>query len=207
MEKIRIKFIFFDLSGTLSNDLKKVLEVNNIVRKMFGLKKINLKEFKEIASSSFKQFFSELGIEDPESLYIKLYEKSLEKVSPIPGAKNTLKSTKEKGIKNIIITTHPPKLTLKDMYEEELFEHIDYYQPGVRDKYEAIMKMMEKLEAKPSEVLVVDDTIYGIKAGKKAGTYTAAVITRYSYHTKKRLESANPDFRLYRISDLLKILD
>lgn len=207
MKKIKVKHIFFDFSGTLSDDLDKVVSANNRTRKKFGLKKITKNEFREEANVSFQKFFIELGVKDPTSSYIESYEESPKKVSLIPGAKVTLRRAKEKGIINSIISAHPVKLLQKEIHEYRIGMYINYFQAGVVNKYEAIMKMMGKLGAKPREVLVVDDTTYGIKAGKTAEAYTAAVITRYSYQRRKKLESANPDFRLYRILDLLKILD
>ena len=70
---------------------------------------------------------------------------------------------------------------------------------------EALIKCARALDVQICDCLMVGDSISDIRAGKAAGTVTAAVLT--GLFTREELSKENPDFILDNVSVLSNIVE
>jgi len=70
---------------------------------------------------------------------------------------------------------------------------------------EIFLKCARKLKADPEKCVIVEDSIFGIKAAKKAKIDCIAVPT--GAYSKKELEKANPDLIVHSLKEKDKILE
>jgi len=69
---------------------------------------------------------------------------------------------------------------------------------------EIFLKTAQKLRSSPDQCVVLEDSIFGVKAAKAAGM--ACVAVAQSAYTRDELESANPDFIVASLSEKDAIL-
>ncbi len=66
---------------------------------------------------------------------------------------------------------------------------------------EAVLRILEALQASPARALMVGDTAPDLLAGKAAGTITCGVT--YGYGSREEVEGAGPDFIIDRAPEML----
>jgi len=207
-----LKILASDWSGVVSDDRRPVYESNMRVLERYGKDRVPFDEWLRLSKASASELFVSRGVKEPRGLdYLeRLYKDELDSVgrdgivpTPYDDAFNAFLTLYEREIPITIISSHPEQNLRKEAQRYGLARFIKSMIGGSRDKTESILKVCEEMGVNPSEVLYVGDTIFDIKSGKKAGVRTGGIST--GYHSRKRLESEEPDYLLDSLSELLNI--
>lgn len=127
---------------------------------------------------------------------------------PMPGALETLKAVKEKGLK-IVLVTGSAQASLLEKLERSYpgFFHQDLMVTGFDVKLgkpypEPYLKGLQKAGIKPEEGIVVENAPLGVQAGHAAGIFTIAANT--GPLEDKVLKNAGADIVLPGMIDVAK---
>lgn len=218
----KIKCIFFDVDGTLTDvrkryheSFKRSLEREGIsypnLKRLFTLKRKPLSGL-EIFKVATKD---NITARKCEGYRIKLLQsEELIKFDYLfSGVRKLLHRIKESGIKVVLITYRQNSESLKNQMERlGISKFISNYftrearkkSNPVEYKVKIVLKVLKKEKLKPQEALMVGDTEVDIKAGKRAGLVTVAV----SSGLRKRtfLEKESPDYLFSKVTRLTKLL-
>jgi HAD superfamily hydrolase (TIGR01509 family) len=210
--KMKVKGILIDLDGTVVDSREAYREA---LKKTFTAMK--LKNFKaNIVFEIPRRLEQNLPIDDliPEvdakkflDTYLKAYYELTEiKTKPLPNISKTLEELSVKA-KLALITM---RYVLKEKVREELenFGLAKYFHcivtaldtPFPKPSPEALIKCAWQLGVKIGECIVVGDSITDVKAGKKSGAKTVAVLS--GIFTREELEREKPDLILENINEL-----
>lgn len=180
-----IKAVIFDMDGVLIDS-----EVEYVNRFTEQFKKCGLtfskKDASDVVGSSSKrtdEILSKLleGIMDVQEFW-KLWREELEN-NPIDymkirvkNADKVLKELKERGYKIGLASATEYENIVKEMKEAQLYEYFDAISSGhefeeSKPHPAVYLATLQRLGIKKDECIVVEDSKYGIEAGKRAGCY------------------------------------
>ncbi|MFH2020164.1 MAG: TIGR02253 family HAD-type hydrolase [archaeon] len=132
-------------------------------------------------------------------------------MKPYPKVKWTLIKLKEKGIKLAILTDAPRMRAWMRLAETELSDFFDVVvtfddTKVLKPHRKPFLMMLQKLKMKPSEVLMVGDSLdKDVFGGNRLGIKTCH--SRYGYLRMDKKKNINPNFTLHRIDELLDIVE
>jgi beta-phosphoglucomutase len=214
-----MKAIIFDKDGVLIETFDSYLQAytkvlskigikikGNDVAKRYGIKGPEI--IKQIAAENGKNITDEQAKElanEKDKLYLKFSEK---KMKLLPGVKKLLIYLKKKKYK-IGIASSASRETIEQMIRvTKIKNYINTCVDGFEVKSskpdpEIFLKCAEKLKVKPEDCIVIEDSIHGIEAAKRAGMKSLAVTTGQA--TRKDLEGLNPNWVLDSLEDFRDI--
>ena len=217
MKTEKIELIIFDLDGTIVNSIFDIADgVNHVLKKM-GYDLLSVKEVQNMVGSGVKKLIN-LALIDVEdeavkekalAMFQQYYAKNLtNKTRPYHGVLETIQQLPQ--YKKAIYSNKPHVLTTIVMDNLDLSSYFEIIQGADDSKYqrkpspEGINYILQKLQVKPENALMVGDSTHDIQAGKRAGLMTCAVT--YGYRDEKVLSKEKPDFMIHKFSELLNIL-
>ena len=137
--------------------------------------------------------------------YVELAEKRLKL---LPGVGEFLKFLKNKGYK-IGLASSDSKITLQQFLRltktEKFFDTNiggDEIKKG-KPNPEIFLKCAKKLKVKPEECIVIEDSVHGIEAAKRAGMKCIAVATGQT--SREELQKMKPDWVLNTLKEFNKV--
>ena len=74
----------------------------------------------------------------------------------------------------------------------------------VKPHPEMLLSILDELQVRPSEAVMVGDTIYDMEMGRRAAVPTVAVT--YGMHSRERLSALQPTHMVAQAHELLPIL-
>ena len=220
------KMVVFDMAGTTVNEdnlvYKTLRKTINAAGYNFSLHQVlttgagkeKLKAIRDIVSLS--------GAVPLEQLSNKIYTSFLDELTktydrvelkPQPGAEDTFKILRAKNILVILNTGYDEKtaVTILEKLHWETGNQIDGLITASdvnnnRPNPDMILLAMEKFGiADAGEVIKVGDSIIDIEEGKNAGCKLSVGITTGA-HTHEQLASANPDYIIDHLTELLPLI-
>jgi len=220
------KMVVFDMAGTTVNEdnlvYKTLRKTINAAGYNFSLHQVlttgagkeKLKAIRDIVSLS--------GAVPLEQLSNKIYTSFLDELTktydrvdlkPQPGAEDTFKILRAKNILVILNTGYDEKtaVTILEKLHWETGNQIDGLITASdvnnnRPNPDMILLAMEKFGiADAGEVIKVGDSIIDIEEGKNAGCKLSVGITTGA-HTYEQLASANPDYIIDHLTELLPLI-
>lgn len=211
MNKTEKKLIISDFDGVLADSMGLVLEFYNKINKKYGLKKAESQ--KDISDLFHKNVFTglaEAGLDKSKSANFLEDMKNLtlefkDHLKPFPNVVQVLRKLKEKGNMLAIISSNHSdviKSFAKKNDISEIFEYI-YGAENLTSKVEKINALSDKVHISKENTYYVGDTVGDIYEGKKANVLTVAAC--WGFHTKEELKSANPDYLLESVEELLDL--
>lgn len=185
--------IIFDMDGLMIDTETIYFQTNRELAKSFGKTVSDETLWKMMGrkpAESYTIYRDALGINKTVEELLKIIYDTVEKkllteVRPLPGLLNILDEFKGK-MKMAIATGSPEKLLDITLNKLELRQYFDETQTsdeivnGKPDP-EIYLKVIEKLNLKPEDCIVIEDSSNGARAGKNAGCYTIAVPSEYTY--------------------------
>jgi 2-phosphoglycolate phosphatase len=211
-----VKTVLFDLDGTLvdsseaiTNAVKTVLESRGLtcnraeVARMIGLPLENI--FSALAPNLSKEEIWQLVLE-----YRRRYATHhLENTGIHPSAQILLRQLKAKGFKLGIITCKyrkPVMDILAHFGVSELFNVVvsGYEVKRHKPAPDIVLEAAKRLRVDPKQCVVVGDSPVDVQAGKRAGSFTIAVLS--NIYNRRQLKSAKPTVVIEELEAILKIL-
>ncbi len=208
--------VLFDLDGTLADTLDLILQsFRHTMRQHLGT---------EPATDAF---LASMGKPLPIQLYdyarseterlamrdtYVAYQRSIhdEMVTSFPGAVSTLRALRKQGTRVGVVTSKGHRIGRRTLEVCGLSEEVEYVVFGDQVKRakphpEPVLKALEALDLSgdPGSVLFVGDSPHDVRAGRSAGTRTAAV--GWAPIDRRVLEAEQPDFFVHQLKDVLAV--
>lgn len=218
MDISSLELIIFDLDGTLINSVPDLTDTLNVIFNLQEKEQFNEQEVTKMVGSGIKVLLEEAAekvgytssIDNLLTDFKKQYDKSLiVKTKPYHGVRETLKKLpqfKKAVLSNkldIYTKQIISELDLEDNFNIVLGANTNLY--GSKPSPEGIEYVLNKLQVKPENTLMVGDSTHDIHAGKNAKVHTCAVT--YGYRSQEILKKESPDFMINNISELLDIVN
>jgi HAD superfamily hydrolase (TIGR01509 family) len=211
--------VLFDWDGTLA-DTRKVILVSfqqalNIVDVQADIKFIE-RQIGTGAEQTFRIILQNAGKVYDDTLIKRLMEEKVRTqikfgctVKLFPGARELLEELQGKVKLALASMNNRPviedlllKIGLKDCFNVVVtVEEVRKFKPDP----EIFIKTVDKLHLSPAECLVVEDSLFGVKAAKEAGIDCIAVLT--GAYNKAEMERAKPELIVNSLSEKEKILN
>lgn len=213
-----IKLVAFDWNGTLFADTIAVLEAVNEVHKVFALKSLTVKQFRETTRVPISEFYLANGmsleiLKNPEqisSVFHTYYENRAKKIRTRQNTKILLSWLDKNKIDKIIFSNHVDemidqqlkRLKIKRYFSTILANPLKYTAMKNRTKKTRLQNYIKKIGINFDEILIVGDAIEEIEISKELGSLSVAITD--GHYSTSRLKAAKPD---YLISDLGNIVN
>lgn len=185
--------IIFDMDGLMIDTETIYFQTDRELAKSFGKTVSDETLWKMMGrkpAESYTIYREALGLDKTveellEIRYETVEKKLLTEIRPMPGLFNILGEFKGK-MKMAIATGSPEKFLEITLNKLELRQYFDATQPSDeivngKPNPEIYLKVIEKLDLKPENCIVIEDSSNGARAGKNAGCYTIAVPSEYTY--------------------------
>ncbi|MEM3055360.1 MAG: HAD family hydrolase, partial [Candidatus Bathyarchaeia archaeon] len=212
-----VKGILIDLDGTVVDSKEAYLKALKKTYAVMGLKNFNTNITLEIPrrleqNLPIDDLIPEGNIEKFLETYLKTYYKLTEnKARPFPSISKTLEKLSKKAKLALLTMRHVPKEKVRK--ELEKFCLAKYFHcvvtaldtPFPKPFPEALLKCAQQLGVKMEECVVVGDSVTDIRAGKKVGAKTVAVLS--GIFIREELEREKPDLILENIKELPSFIE
>jgi len=219
MVKLRlqgIKAVLFDLDGTLVDSLEAIVNAVEKASESRGLKCDSAKVVKMIGlplENIFGVLAPDLSEQEIQQLvheYRKYYmAHHLENTTIRPSGQLVLRKLKAKGLKLGIITSKYGKPVMSVLSHFDIAELFDVVVTGYEVKKhkpepDVVLEAAKRLGVKPKQCIVVGDSPVDVESGKRAGSFTIAVLS--NTYDRKLLEDAKPTIIIEELEEILKII-
>jgi len=210
--------VIFDWDGTLANTREVIVLAFQKTLSKIGCNVSN--EFLESrigigAKNMFKEALKISGFQCDEKMIEKLLEEKTRihlmltpKVKLFDGALDLLEALKP-AVKMALATMSNKKVIEKMLREKKVHDYFDLVITAdevekPKPDPEVFLKCAETLRCKPERCVVIEDSIYGVIAARRAGMKCIAIPS--GFYSKSDLEKENPDLIVNSIKEKDKIL-
>jgi phosphoglycolate phosphatase len=213
--KIAVDLIVFDLDGTLADTLPDIAAAANSACRGLGLPEHSPEAVRGMIGGGERKLIQRLvgpahqdRVEECLQLYLEHYTRHNGELTRVyPGVPETL--ARVSGRKLAVLSNKLQRLTRQTLEAIGIARFFAAIRGGggdlpLKPEPAALLSLIAHLGVEPSRSLMVGDKIADIRAGREAGTFTAAVT--YGYGDLEALTGASPDFLLARFSQLPGIL-
>lgn len=224
MTQQSIKFIAFDLDGTLLDSVPDLAIAADQAVQALGYPSVSVEQVRDYVGNgadvligrSLSQSLTinpELSDElraEARELFDEFYEQSGHKLSNLyPTVKETLEELHQAGFTMAVVTNKPSKFVPHILEQHGIAKYFvdvlggDAF-PEKKPNPVALNWLMEKHQVQPLEMLMVGDSKNDILAAKNAGC-TSFGLT-YGYNHGEPISASNPDFVADKLSELLEVV-
>jgi len=195
--------VIFDQDGTLVDLFELHLKGFEAVLRGSGLefgREDLARYYGQTGEEIFRRFFAKHGITaDVGPLAVRRRQWVVDNISycrVLPGVKALLEGLKKACVPMAVGTSNTPELAqaiLKSCGLDGYFICVSCRDGNMSGKPapDVFLSAAKRLGAEPSECVVVEDSVFGIRAARAAGMKSVAVAT--GTHTRKELEAEGPD--------------
>lgn len=217
-----IKLVVFDWNGTLFADTRIVLHAGNEAEvKPLGLEPLTLQEYQETYEMPLYRFYENLGVsrekfnekaDEMAAMFHPIYEPLAARARTRTGVRQTLKHFKAQGISSIILSNHtiggirPQLARLKlEHYFDAVLANDDVTTMHNTSKQHRLENYLATLATKPSDTLIIGDTVEEVLIGKELGLRTVSITG--GNNSRRRLVAAGPDAVIHKVSELIELTE
>jgi phosphoglycolate phosphatase len=207
-----LKAVLFDLDGTLVDSEKDIAEAANFTRQHYGLTPVpvsTIAQYVVLLEKSLETTDQE-KIQEAYQIFKQHYRiHCADFTKPYPGTFDLLDALKVKNIKMGVVSNKPQEFTdlvLKQLNLAPYFEVAfgPEATPNRKPHPEPLLTALERLGARPPEAVMVGDSYVDIQAAKAVPMRVAALT--HGYGTREVLTSANPDWMVDSLQELIPLL-
>lgn len=215
--KMKYKYLFFDLDGTLVDTTQGVIDSFNYALKHFGHAEIPQSEQYKYMGPPLQysfQNFAGLSIQDSQdavNLYRKRYsEVGIDKCEIFPEIPSILSKAKEKGYSLAVATSKNENEAFKVLDKYNLTKYFDCISGSSSDgriesKKDVIIQALKRLGISDyNSVLMIGDRKYDIIGAKECKIDSAGIYTGYA--EENELENASATFTFKSLKDFYNYL-
>jgi phosphoglycolate phosphatase-like HAD superfamily hydrolase len=232
-------FLVRTMSDTVETDIQRVFTIANEILPRYGMQPLTFEQLRKIADGPFDLFlipvifakecekdrtlpFNEAKRVEIRTHALEIARKHGFDVNPpdfIPGIEESLKATKEAGLRNVLMTTGGRRFKHQSMenvgigkYFEEVVDRDETYYA----KEQGLYYLYRKHKVPRLRIILLSGTASYIRAGNNAhgckvgGTelevYTVALSSEDSYNDEETLRAARPKIVIRGYDDLLPAL-
>lgn len=208
-----IKFVIFDLDGTLLNTLEDLKESTNFALSQFGYPTRTLGEIKNFVGNGVKKLIERAvpknctNVDECLSVFKENYSKNMyNNTTPYIGIINILKELKENGIRLAVVSNKFDK-AVKELCQKYFPNLIDIaigQSENIRPKPcpDGVFKAMEILGANITNTIYVGDSDVDIHTAKNS--HLPCIGVCWGFRDRKNLEGAN--FIAEQPEEIIKII-
>jgi phosphoglycolate phosphatase len=205
------KAIIWDWNGTLLNDTDICVDCMNQVLEKRGLELLDKQRYREIFTFPVKDYYTEAGIdlnkeafEIPAMEFIKLYHKSLHSADLFPCVKDVLKSFKNRGYYQAVLSAMEHESLEASLKEKGVFIYFDII-TGINDHYahsklEIGKELMNSIHFKRGEMLLIGDSLHDLEVADELGI--ECVLVANGHQSYERLLEKTPNV-LHQLSEIM----
>ena len=208
-----IKSVLFDFDGTLADTAQGIVETLRESFVQLGLPVPTKDAMVATIGRPLWKAFQTLGnMTDDEAfqaveIYRRLFmEYEIPNIRMFPDVETMLEQLAQRGIRMAIVTSRDRlslDLILQNNGIDRFFETVvtvdDHLTP--KPAPDMVLALLERMDIKATETLVVGDTTFDIEMGNRAGCMTCAVT--WGNHSRELLLSACPDFVIDNIDSFI----
>ena len=213
LKRNSIKYLLFDLDGTLIDSSSGVVSATNFALKSIGERERAPAEITAFIGFPLQSMFSHFSSGSYSDFFRIFQEYGSDSIAasavPIDGADATLRSLFKEGYK-IGIGTTKMRVHINKILRKLDWENIIAAYAGaddvvnVKPSPEVYLKVMNLLGGNQRNSLVIGDTINDVKAARSAGLPVVGVNSPFGDNSE--LVRSRPDYLLNRISELPALL-
>lgn len=211
-----IELIIFDLDGTLVDSQYDLGDAVNYALAELNREMIPQEKIPKLLGSGITKLlefsmgtYSNEELTKAKKIFMDFYSQNYtQKTTFFPEVPNVLKHFS--SLKKAVFSNKYHPFTVDILENLALDHHFELIQgilpDGIQPKPhpEGIHFILEQLQIKPANTLMVGDSTHDIEAGKRAGTYTCGV--SYGYRPLSVLKNTTPDFLIDNLSELKNII-
>ncbi len=232
-------FLARTMSDTVETDIRRVLTIANEILPRYEMPPLSFAELRKIADGPFdlfliplifaKEYQKDRGLPFNEAKRVEIRTHALEiarkhgfDVNPpdfITGIEQSLKSTREAGLRNVLMTTGGRRYKHQAMEKAGIggdFEEIVDRDETYYAKEQGLYYLYRKHKMSRLRIILLSGTATYIRAGNNAhgckvgGTelevITVALSTEHSYNDEETLRAAGPKMLIHSLDELLPAL-
>jgi len=218
------KAVVFDLDGTIINfnldykaaraEVIDLLSTQGFPRSLFSLNESVFEMLKKVEVSMRNKGKNQKEFTKLKEKILTILEKyeleSASSTSLIPGILETLKALKKMKLKLALFTVNSKKSTnyILDTFRLKNFFHTVVTRdsvPTVKPNPVHLETALKKLKAKPTEAMVVGDSIWDMKSAKELNVFAVGVT--YGVSTPEELTRAGANCLVSSPTDLITVLE
>lgn len=188
--------ILFDWSGTLFDDFNVSFISTKATIRHFGGPNITITDYREHFTlpvwKFYRRYLKKASIDEVDRFYFDHFTAHAPQGRLFPGALQSLKLAKKKGMRLFIFSTVRQSILLEMCKQLDLTRTFDAIVGGVRDKEKTLKKFLRTYRLKPKETLFIGDTTHDITAARKNGVKAGAMLC--GYQPPHRLLECAPNY-------------
>jgi len=208
--------VLFDLDGTLADTVELILRCYRHTMRTHLLRELPDERWLATIGTPLKDQLRDFARDDAEAArmldtYVT-YQRGIhdQLVHPFPGALATVRDLKEAGTRVAVVTSKRREIALRTLGRCDLTDEYDVLVAaddvahGKPDP-EPVRLALERLglAGEAPRTLMVGDSPWDIRAGRAAGTRTAAAL--WGPYERSALEAEKPDFWLEELEGVLRV--
>lgn len=188
--KKEVKAVLFDLDGVLVDSFKAWHRTFNDIRRIDGKKPISkkllMKNFGMPVEKDIQIFFPDKNAAELTKLKGRYFLKNISVVRLFPGSVPALKEIRRKGLKTGLISNSTALIVKKILSNYRLAKFFDVVVTFQDVKFgkpapDMVLKACKILKIRPSEAILVGDSMNDMTAGKRAGCTTVGYRIKGDY--------------------------
>jgi FMN phosphatase YigB (HAD superfamily) len=224
------------MSDTVETDIRRVYVIANEVLPRYKKSPLSFEQLRKVADGPFDLFLIPLVFEneyrrDPSIIFNETKRQEIrdhalgiaakhgyDTTQPdlIPGIEESLRTSREAGLPNILMTTGGRRFKHQAMEERGLgkyFDDIIDREETYFRKEQGIYHLFRQRSDKFLRVILVSGTATYVKAGnnlerlrvagKQLEVFTVALATEHSYNDEETLAAARPKMTIHRLDELM----
>lgn len=205
IKKLKVKFVIFDWSGTISNDFDACYDAAIRLRAHFGLPRPEREQWRKQTMSNAIDYLRLHGVKEDAKrileLYSRFYAQSPKRPKAFDDASEILSLLTKKGKTILVVSGHPEEHLMNEMaeYGFDRFISPDFVWGSTKNKAERLREVLNELDVNPSDAVYIGDMVWDVRAAKKAGVHSVALLR--GYH-KERLIDEKPDLLVESLAEL-----
>ena len=212
-----MKYVFFDLDGTLTDSSEGITNAVAYSLAKFGINVENKTSLYPFIGPPLKDSYAEFyGFNEKNcDLAIKYYHEQYDEIGvfenyPYEGIDNVLQSIKDSGKKIVLATSKPDIMVDKVLTHFDLSKYFDFLATATMDgtrstKIEVLSYAISSLNITDmSEVVMVGDRKFDILGAKKFGMKSIGVL--YGFGGLEELQKCGADYIAETPQDILKFI-